>query len=147
MSVKLKQEIYETLPMGQYSATITDIEETEGHYGPQLAFTFTVAGGEHDGALLKGWTSAKFSNKSKLYAWTKAAFGGADIPEDYTFDSDHLLSRKVTLGVIIRVKPEDGTEFNRVDSVMPFNGTPVPAPAASGQPAFPPMAEEDDIPF
>ncbi|GAI12914.1 unnamed protein product, partial [marine sediment metagenome] len=63
-----------------------------------------------------GWCSQTFSNKSKLYAWTKAAFGGGDIPREYTFDSDDLENKLVILTLVVRTR-DDGTPFNRIDSL------------------------------
>lgn len=164
MPIQIKQEIHELLPVGDYPATIVDIEATDGFYGQQLQFTYNIADGQHAGAIVKAWCSAKFSTRSKLYGWTRAAFGGADIPADYTFNSDHLLNRRVVLTIIQQTK-EDGTEFNRVQAVKPFrpagNGqAPAAAAPAAQQPAGPPAApaalpfdgnrppaEVDDIPF
>jgi hypothetical protein len=142
MGIQVEQTVYEVLPTGEYVASIHQIEETEGQYGSQLKFEFVVEGGENDGTTLLGWASKKFSNKSKLYKWARAAFN-ADIPTDYTFDSDDLIGRKVVLTVVVDSK-DDGTEFNRVDAVRPLkhkksgNGAPPPPP---------PDFEEDDIPF
>lgn len=149
MGVMIPQTIFETLPMGEYPAVIAGVEETEGQYGRQLCFTFVLEGGEHDGHKLKGWASAVFGRKSKLYSWARAAFG-AEIPADYTLDTDHLVGRRVRLGVIVRLKAETGEEFNRIDSVLPakrpaavVEGPAAPAPS----PAPPFVDEDDDVPF
>lgn len=123
MSITIEQTSYELLPVGDYAAVITDIQSEAGLYGPQLRFTFTIEGDAHNGNQLKGWCSAKFSPKSKLYEWSRAAFGGAEIPADYAFNSDHILGRKVTLSVIIDPK-DDGTEFNKIQTVKRFRATP-----------------------
>lgn len=145
MGIQIQQSVFETIPVGEYLASIEHIEEVEGQFGDQLKFEFVIEGGEHDGTSLLGWASKKFSTKSKLYKWTKAAFGGADIPIDYTFDSDDLLGRKVILTVVVNTK-DDGTEFNRVEAIRPIkqknnggNGAPPPPPA--------PPREDDSLPF
>ena len=115
----IPQTKYEVLPMAEYSAVITNANITEGMYGPQVEFLFTIEGGPHDGANLKHWTSAKFSPKSNLYKLTRASFG-KDIPEDYDLDLEHLPGRKLNLMVTIKIKAEDGTEFNKVDDLRPW---------------------------
>lgn len=159
MPIVIEQEQYTVFPTGDYKARITEIDEDEGLYGPQVKFEFTISGGEFDGESLLGWCSAKFSAKSKLYQWTRAAFG-ADIPEDYPFNSDDLLNRKVALTVIIMQK-DDGSEFNRIEGVRGSNSagpTPAPQPVAptitgtatgTGYPPQPesPPTSDDDIPF
>jgi len=57
-----------------------------------------------------GWCSQSFNVKSKLYAWTKAAFGGRDIPPDWDLDCDKLLNREVLL-VVAKV---EGQRWQRV---------------------------------
>ncbi len=149
MPVIIEQVEYTVIPTGDYTARITEIEDDEGLYGPQVKFGFTISGGEFDGESLLGWCSAKFSVKSNLYKWTRAAFG-ADIPTDYSFNSNDLLNRKVALTVVIK-ESEDGTEFNRIEGVRGKNSTgPAPAPQPAGyppQPESPPAETEDEIPF
>ncbi len=148
MGIVIEQENFETLPMGEYPARIVEIGESVGQYGRQLVFTFEVDGGEHDGRQLKGWTSATFSRKSKLYSWVRAAFG-AEIPSDYSLDTDHLIGRKVRLGVIVRLKAESGEEFNKIDGVLPVKRSAageMPTEGTASVKWIPPTTE-DDIPF
>jgi hypothetical protein len=148
MGIQVEQTVYEVLPTGEYLASVSEIEQEDGQFGQQLKFVFEVGSGDFEGVTLWGWTSMKFSNKSKLYKWTKAAFGGADVPQEYTFDSDDLLGRKVVLTVVVNTK-DDGSEFNRVDAVKPYrqpktgNG----AQAAPPSPPPPPTFEDEEIPF
>lgn len=66
--VTIEQEYYEPIPTGKYPAKIKTIEEADGQFGPQLKFTFDLPTNENDDPrTLLGWTSQKFSNKSKLY--------------------------------------------------------------------------------
>lgn len=141
--MKVEQTVFEVLPTGDYSAVVDAIEDADGMYGPQAAWSFVIDEGEHKGAQVRAWTSAKFSPRSRLYQWTQAVFGGADIPPAYTFDSDDLLGRRVTISLIVRVKPEDGSEFNRVESVRKWR--PLGGSQAAG---FPPKGGgADDIPW
>ena len=149
----IPQTRYEVLPMAEYSAVITSANLTEGNFGPQVEFLFTVDGGDHDGANLKHWTSAKFSPKSNLYRLTRAAFG-KDIPETYDLDLDDLLGRRLNLMVTIKVKAEDASEFNKVDDLRPWrqldeHGRPVATqqPLTNTQKAQSQIGTEEDYPF
>ncbi len=75
MGITVKQTRIETLPEGVYEAIIAKIEAADGQFGPQLKFTFELT--EPEGKTLTGWCSQSFNVKSKLYAWTRAALGGA----------------------------------------------------------------------
>lgn len=146
--MKVQQTVYETLPTGDYSAVVAEIAEAEGMYGPQAAWLFTINEGPHSGDQVRAWTSAKFSPKSRLYQWAQAAFGGAEIPPGYDFDSDDLIGRQVTITLVVRAK-DDGTDFNRVDAVRKWRA-PAGQAAAAAAPSlgeFPPKGGANDIPF
>ena len=119
MGIQIEQTQYVLLPVGEYPAEISEIVEDEGMFGKQLKFTFDIEDGEHAGQSLLGWTSAKFSPKSKLYGWSKAAFN-AQIPKDYNFNRDDLINRKVNLTVVVK-EGDDGAEFNRIEAVRPYS--------------------------
>lgn len=159
MSVKIKQTIVETLPTGEYPVRIAEIKLETGQFGDQLRFRFDVMAPGFEDRNLTGWASATFSNKSKLYQWTKAAFGGVEIPREWTFDSDKLIGRECIAVVLVRTA-DDGSEFNKIDALKParngaaraprpapVNVTPVLAPAEA-----PPWLNTagdgvDDLPF
>lgn len=132
MGYKIEQETFDCLPVGDYPALINEIELVDGQFGEQLKFSFALQG-EHQGRTLLGWASAKFSPRSKLYSWTRAAFGGRGIPMDYNLDTDHLLGKMVTLTVLTRRK-QDGTEFNKIDEVKPYRNGNGRAPAEAEKP-------------
>ncbi|GAH84484.1 unnamed protein product [marine sediment metagenome] len=116
MGVKIPQTFVMTWPVGEYIGQIEKVTAKPGDYGPQLQVAFKLIQMDEKASPVLGWCSQTFSNKSKLYAWTKAAFGGGEIPETYNFDSDDLLGKKVLLTLVIRDR-EDGTPFNRIDSL------------------------------
>jgi hypothetical protein len=121
MKIIIEQTFFEPVPTGKYPAKITEIEETEGMYGLQLKFTFELSPevvGEPRSLI--GWTSKKFSNKSKLFRWTKAALGPID--RSYQFDSDDLIGRKVNI-TVVEVEGDDGV-YNKIEDVSPFNNGP-----------------------
>jgi hypothetical protein len=133
MSIKIQQTYYEPIPTGKYPAKIGSIEEAEGQFGPQLKFSFELPPSQ-DGAsrTLLGWCSKKFSQKSKLFTWTRAALGGAKIDRNYTFSSDDILGKRVLLTVI--EEEGDSGIYNKITSVLPYNGqskSTQPAPTES----------------
>ena len=128
MSITIEQTIYEPIPTGKYTAKIAEIEESDGQFGPQIKFRFELPPDEEgETKSLLGWASQKFSTKSKLYAWTKAALGGGPIDRSYAWSSDDLLGKKVYITVV--EKEGDEGVFNKIDGISPFNQqSPQPAP-------------------
>ena len=119
MTITIKQTVYEPIPEGLYPATITSIEEEpNGKFGPQLLVKFSLDPFKDypDGKELRAWCSAKFSAKSKLYAWTRAVLG--NIPPEYDFDSDDLLKKRVMLSV--GQKERDGMIYDQIEDVKPL---------------------------
>ena len=115
MGQTIKQTHYEVLPVGEYAATIGAAALEDGQFGTQVKFRFDVTQPGYEGRSVMGWASATFSPKSKLYQWTRAAFG-RDIPEHYDLSLDHLLDRPVTL-VLVTKTGDDGSEFNKIHDV------------------------------
>jgi len=148
MSIKVKQTHFEPIPVGEYVAKITGVEEDEGQYGPQLRFTFAL---DRAGRTLIGWCSKTFSSKSKLYSWVRSSFGGRAIPPDWDFDSDTIVGRLVRLTVVTQSK-DGGEEFNKISAVQPARAGDTLPPAIKGKEpelAAEPEAEikEQEIPF
>jgi hypothetical protein len=139
MTLTIKQTRFQLLPIGEYTAKITDIDADDGKFGPQVRFEFEIQGGDYSGQTLLAWASATFSPRSKLYAWTRAALG-SDILPDYDFNSDDLLGRMVMVTVVIRPN-DDGAEFNRVENIRPYR------PKRNGGSQKLPPSEHDEIPF
>ena len=106
------------IPMGEYPARIKDVsEEPEGQFGPQFKYLFEITNGEQEGVSLMGWTSQKFSAKSKMKQWVTAATQESFSAGD-EFYPDSLVGKDVRIGVLKKVK-DDGGEFNKIDSVLP----------------------------
>ena len=119
MSITIEQTHYDPIPTGKYPAKIAEIEESDGQYGPQLKIRFELPPDEKgETKSLTGWTSRKFNSQSKLYAWTKAAFGGEPIDRSYIFNSDDLLGKKILITVV--EKEGDKGVFNKIDGLSPF---------------------------
>ena len=106
------------IPMGEYPARIKEVsEEPEGQFGPQFKYLFEITNGEQGGVSLMGWTSQKFSAKSKMKQWVTAATQESFSAGD-EFYPDSLVGKDVRIGVLKKVK-DDGGEFNKIDSVLP----------------------------
>ena len=122
---QVEQTFYETMPEGLYPGKVQKIDGVEGLYGPQFKFVFEVY---EEGKILPqeitAWCSRKFSTKSKLFAWTKAALGGNPIPEDYNFSALDIIGKDLTIFVEQTEPNEDGTVYNRIGKVMALQGKP-----------------------
>ena len=122
MAIRIIQRTIETLPMGEYVAVVKSLDSETRDFGrgdqEQVRWFFaceTPAGVVVD---VPGWCSAIFTNRSKLYAWTKAVLGGGEMPRDYNFNSDDMVGRKVIVALTVKDR-EDGSDFNRVDRLLP----------------------------
>jgi hypothetical protein len=120
MSVRIERTKYEPIPIGIYPASIVaiDLDDTS-EYGSQLKFKFLLDPfeGYESGKELHAWASARFSPKSKLFKWTQSILG--NIPDDYAFESDDLINKRVMLVIDHNVKP-DGAVFDKVESIKPL---------------------------
>ena len=150
MGYKVKQTHYEPIPVGEYVARIGEITlDTEGKFGPQFKINFELLTPGLVDRSLMGWCSQTFSPKSKLYAWSRAAFGGKPIPPDWDFDSDAILGRTVRLVVITQAKADTGEEYNKISDVKPARAGDVQSQAAKTKEPEPviPTPEEAPLPF
>jgi hypothetical protein len=153
MAVQLPQTKYEPIPEGVYPATIVDITlDDTSVYGSQLKFKFLLDAfeGYENGKEMIAWAGAKFSPKSKLFQWTQAILG-KKIPEDYDFNSDDLLDKRILLVIGRNIKP-DGREFDKVEGIKPLReaaAKPAPIGITQTRPAPRPAPKQveqaDDI--
>ena len=120
MSIKIQQSTYEALEPGVYPGKITDIQEEDGAYGPQLKVYFLLDPfeGYEAGKQLYSWCSRKFSPKSKLYSWTQAILGR--ITPDYVFDSDDILEKPVLVVIDNRFSADGSQLYAYVASLKPL---------------------------
>ena len=120
MSIKIQQSTYEALEPGVYPGKITDIQEEDGAYGPQLKVYFHLDPTEdyEEGKQIYAWCSRKFSPKSKLYTWTQAILGR--ITPDYVFDSDDILNKPILVVVGNRENADGSQVFDYVESLKPL---------------------------
>jgi hypothetical protein len=109
------------------------VEPSKFGQGDQVRIRFDLKARGYEDRSVFGYCSATFSPSSKLFQWTKAAFGGREIPASYDLDTDQLLDRRVLITLVQRAG-DDGVMRNRIDSVRAVNGS-RPAPAAVRTPA------------
>jgi len=133
MGFKMQKRVYELLDMGTYPVTVKEVRKAEGDYGEQVVFTFRVDDSE---AELCAWASATYSTKSKLGRWVVAILG--DMPDQ--LDSEELVGKPCRITVLVKTK-DDGTQFNKVDEVLPAKRKPKPEPEPAAEP------EAAELPF
>ena len=133
--MRIAQTVYEVIDGGVYPAKLVDCEEHDGNWGPYLKLFFELQDGDHAGVNLTAVASARFSNRAKLYLWTKALLGARRIPRDYDFDIADVIGKRCLLRVDV-VDNGDG-EFNRVTDV-------IAAPQAKPAPKPAPVKAPDD---
>lgn len=129
------------IPTGDYLAPITDIEEAEGKYGPQLKFVIPLGDVENiDGQIvtdkqLHYFTSQDISVSNKTGRLAVAL--GLELDAALTLAD--FVGRMAVWSVV--AKEEDGAMVNRVAGVRKptaaqaaaANGRPVAAPAVTGK--------------
>jgi hypothetical protein len=115
---------------------IDTLEQTDGQFGPQVKFTFkddTSHLEETDGeTMLTAWSSAKYTEKTKLFKWARAALG-AEFNPDVDFQASKMTGKRVLLSVEKHISAT-GTEFNKVGEVMALPRVKKPQPKAPPPP-------------
>ena len=97
--------------LGWYTGVFIDAEAgEEGLYGPQVKLMFLVPHEDEDVSIW-AWTSQKFSQRSKLFAYTEAILG-RPIGDEEGFDSDKMQGMLVDLKLDTYEK--DGVTKNKV---------------------------------
>lgn len=145
------QTKFETIPVGEYVVEVADAMLTDGKFGDQVEFLLRVAEGPHENKMLKSWTSASFSPKSRLYSYAQALFGNP-IPPNYDLDTGDLVGRRAIAVVLVREKP-DGAAYNKIDGLRALGAGTPPAPAREpindngGDGSIFPPNERDRLPF
>lgn len=116
------ESTFETLPANKYLLQITDLEESEGMYGPQFRVKLEVVEPKkYAGKWVSYWASKKLTSggkqNSKLWDLTEAAFN-RPLGKGEQLDTDDLIGRQVV--GMIDVVNKDGQEFNKVLSLKPY---------------------------
>lgn len=112
MGYKMTKKEYVVLETGTYPARVKSVEQEDGKFGEQAKFVFELD--DSDEQTLTAWASATYSVKTKLGRWVSVLLGG--MPDE--FDTDLLIDRPCRITVLLKTK-DDGTQYNRVDDVLP----------------------------
>lgn len=128
--MKIERNDFLVLEAGTYVAKIARIEAAEGKFGPQLQWDFDLEGG----GSIRAWCGASLTPKSKLFGWVKALLG--NVPDE--LETDDLVGLPCRLMITVRTR-DDGTETNRVETILPVRQqqrrtTPAPEPATENMP-------------
>jgi len=128
-----------TIPTGEYLAQVVDITGEQGNFGPQFRWKFDILKpDDYSEKSLVGWTSTSPSLKGKFVKWATACLGRT-IRAGESIDTDELIGAKVVLTVTVK-EGDDGSEFNKVESVKAYRKTkPAPPPE--------PVGDDDEDPF
>ena len=133
--MRIEKTEYVTLATGLYPATVESVTETEGKFGSQLEWDFQI---DNSDVKRRGWCSTVLSPKSKLTKWTRALLGG--VPNG--IETGDFIGRRCRLSILTKTG-DDGTEYNRIDEVLPLQAAPapMPMPMQEANAPMPPMPE------
>jgi len=127
------------MPTGDYIAQVVEIQPDEGNFGPQLRWRFEIIHPEeYQEKSILGWTSTSPSLSGRFVKWASACLARQIAPGEQLATED-LVGLKVVLTVIVR-EGDDGTEYNKIDSVKAYKkGKLGPIPPTA------PAAEDEDV--
>ena len=114
MAITLTAQSGEPLPTGEYRVELTAIELSNGQYGEQLKWTFSVP---DKGRNLVAYSSYSASLASKCMRWAGALLG-RPIQAGEQVDFEALVG-KTAVAVVVKKRKDDGTEYNAVDDLLP----------------------------
>jgi hypothetical protein len=114
MAITITAQGTEPLPTGEYRVELTAIELSNGQYGEQLKWTFSVL---EKGRNLVAYSSLSPSLASKCMRWAGALLG-RPIQAGEQVDFEALVG-KTAVAVVVKQRKDDGREFNKVDDLLP----------------------------
>jgi hypothetical protein len=151
MSLKMRVDVYESLPPGQYTAKLKERKEMPASQkfpdaGPSFAWEFEVADGEHVGKSASAWTPTRLTSQNNLGKLVSRMLG-RPMRSGEEIDLDDFIGK---LYSIIVDQTQDGTRTKVISAQPIVAGQPVapaqarvvtipPRPAAP-PPAAPPVA-------
>jgi hypothetical protein len=115
MALTLTAQSNEPLGTGEYLVELTAIELVDGQYGKQLKWTFLVP--DHKRTLV-AYSSFSASLNSKCMKWASALLNRAIEPNEQV-DFEKLVGR-TAIAVVVRKQKDDGSEYNRIDNLLPI---------------------------
>lgn len=127
---------YPTVPTGTYYATLRDIQDEIGQYGPRFKWIWDVdVPGQVESYELRQWTNQTTTAGAEAGKIVKAMTGRV-LPKGEDLDVDPLIGRRVILDVVL----DDENDRNVVEAVRP-----APNLAASPAPSSTPRAPEPGL--
>jgi len=137
MSLKMRVDVYESLPPGQYTAKLKERKEMPASQkfpdaGPSFAWEFEVADGEHVGKSASAWTPTRLTSQNNLGKLISRMLG-RPMRSGEEIDLDDFIGK---LYSIIVDQTQDGTR-TKVISAQPI---------VAGQPGAPAQARVVTIP-
>jgi len=154
VAMKMRVDVYESLPPGQYVAKLKERKEMPASAkfpdaGPSFAWEFEVASGEHAGKSASAWTPTRLTSQNNLGKLI-ARMLGRPMRSGEEIDIDEFLGH---LYSIIVDYTSDGTR-TKVTSAAPVPAgvaaavtkTAAPTPAPASIPAPPPRPSAAPVP-
>lgn len=109
-------EVQKKVPEGEYVAKVKSVKEEEGNAAPYLAWSFTIDGGDYEGATLYYNTSLAEQSLWNLRGLLEAL--DLDIPDSaFDLDTEDLVDRRVNL--VVEIENYEGKRRPRVVDFSP----------------------------
>lgn len=108
----------ELLEADVYPVRLDAVEPTQGQFGEQLRWRFTVTEGKHKGATLTAWSNLSAAVNSKTLRWA-AMLAGKQFAAGDALHLDQLVGRQARAVVEVRTA-SDGRQYNRVSDLLPL---------------------------
>lgn len=138
MSLKFKKCEFDVLPVGEYRANVTDWEMAKenahtAEYGPQVMVKMELQTPDGPRTLREFYGIKSFAPKSRIAGLFMAALNTDfdSLPDEP--DMDDIIGLPFMATVLIKKKPNDGTEFNRIEGLRPLKQKASPKPAVASQ--------------
>jgi hypothetical protein len=121
---------HETIPEGEYSATLMDVVEQTTKFGASLRFAFEVNDPGYEGTKVSGMCSKSLSPRTKLFRWLTSL--GVQLAVGQQITLEDLIGTQCYVEVALSTSNDgSGTQWLNVVNVKPFNRH---RPAYGGQP-------------
>ena len=122
---------------GTYPATVADLKQTEGKYGPNAVWTLDVL---HEGHTYRAqaYTDVTFYEGSREHRWASAILD-MDLKAEESFDETEVIGALVQAKISVKTG-NDGKAYYRAEDLF------VLKPGQDGE-LSKPAPEEGDVPF
>lgn len=125
------------LTPGTYPATITDLKQIDGQYGPRAVWNLDLLHQGHTYRAL-AYTDVTFYEGSKEHRWASAILQ-MDLKAEESFDESEVIGASVLARITVSTG-RDAKIFYNIEEIS------VPKPGTEGEIAEP-APDETDVPF